>query len=97
MATGEMDHWAGKVGTEFTSAGFRLRLAGVQAFASPGVRPADVTRDRAFLAVFDVLSGGQMPGDLIYALASAGIAPLDVFVNSSVSREYPNRMSAVFN
>ena len=97
LANGEMDRWSAKVGTEFTTAGFRIKLAGVQPLESTGVRPANVTRDSAFRVLFDVLDGGQMPGDIIYGLSASGVGPLDVFISSVGTREYPNRMDAVFN
>jgi hypothetical protein len=97
LATGEMDRWAAKVGTEFNAMGFRLTLAGVQPLQSTGVRPASVARHGAFLVVFDVIAGGQMPGDLIYAMRAPGVGPLDIFIASAATSQFPNRMDAVFN
>lgn len=96
LATGEMDRWAAMVGREFSTAGFRLKVQGVRPFASQGPRP-DAARDSGFLVVFDVQSGGQMPGDLIYAMSSRDIAPIDVFVASAATPEAPGAMHAVFN
>jgi hypothetical protein len=96
LATGEMDRWAGMVGRELNAAGFRLKVQGVRPFASEGPRP-EAARDRGFLVVFDVQSGGQMPGDLIYALSSRDVGPLDVFVASAATAEAPATMHAVFN
>jgi hypothetical protein len=96
LATGEKDGWARLVGTEFTTSGFRLKLTGVSSLPSAGARPPDVTRDAAFLAVFEVLSGGVMPGDLIYRMSTRSQV-LDVFLGSAASREFPNNMHAVFN
>ena len=97
LATGEMDRWSEKVGTEFTAAGFRVKLAGVQPLQSTGDRPANVSRDSAFRVVFDVLAGGQMPGDIIYSMAAPGVGPLDIFISRVGTPEFPNRMDAVFN
>lgn len=96
LATGEMDRWAGMVGKEFNTAGFRLKVQGVRPFVSEGPRP-EAARDAAFLVVFDVQAGGQMPGDLIYALSSRDVAPLDVFMASARTPEAPGAMHAVFN
>ena len=95
LATSEMDRWSRMVGTDFTSGAFRLRLQGVRALNSTGVRPDEV-RDTAFLAVFDVLAGGYMPGDLIYRMTSRNQV-LDVFLANAFTREFPTRMHAVFN
>ncbi len=96
LATGEMDRWARMVGKQFGTTGFTLKVAGVQPLPTSGERPADVTRQAAFLVVFDVLSGGEMPGDLIYTMTSSTHA-LDVFIARAATTEFPNRMHAVFN
>jgi len=96
LATAEMDRWSRMVGSEFTTAGFSLKLMGVQALNSAGVRPPEVTRDAAFVAIFDVLSGGYMPGDLIYRMTSRSQV-LDVFLNNAFTPQFPRRMNAVFN
>ena len=96
LATSEMDRWSRMVGKEFTGAGFRLKLKGVQALNSAGDRPPEVTRDAAFVAVFEVLSGGYMPGDLIYRLSTRDEV-LDIFLANAFTREFPRNMHAVFN
>ena len=96
LATGEMDRWARMVGKPFGTSGFTLNVAGVQPLPTSGERPAEVTRHSAFLVVFEVLSGGAMPGDLIYTMTSSTHA-LDVFLASAATTEFPNRMHAVFN
>ena len=96
LATGEMDRWARMVGKQFGTSGFTLKVAGVQPLPTSGVRPADVTRQSAFLVVFDVLGGGVMPGDLIYTMSSSTHV-LDVFVARAATAEFPDRMHAVFN
>jgi hypothetical protein len=97
LATGEMDRWAGMVGREFQATGIRVKLTGVRALPTAGARPSGVTRQQAFLAVFDPVDGQPMAGDLIYSLSSNGIAPLDVFMLSGGTTEMPLRMHAVFN
>ena len=97
LAHGEMARWSRVVGTEFRAAGFRLKLAGVRPLTSLGARPPTVTRHRAFVAVFDVLGGQAMAGDLIYAMSAPGYGSLDVFLTSAATTEFPYRMQAVFN
>ena len=95
LATSEMDKWSRRVGSDFTTGNFRLRLQGVRALNSSGDRPAEL-RDTAFLAVFEVLSGGYMPGDLIYRMTSRNEV-LDVFLANAFTTQYPRNMHAVFN
>lgn len=95
LADAEQSEWAAQVGSTFAAeGGFRLRLAGVRPLASPGVRPAGVGRERAFVAVFDLLGGATMPGDLIYTMSHGEYAALPVFLSAA---EDPRRMLAVFN
>ena len=96
LATSEMDRWTKMVGSEFTGGGYRLKLMGVQAMNSSGVRPPDVTRDSAFVAVFEVLAGGYMPGDLIYRLSTRNQV-LDIFLANAFTSQFPRNMNAVFN
>jgi hypothetical protein len=95
LATSEMDKWSRRVGSDFTTGNFRLRLQGVRALNSSGDRP-DALRDTAFLAVFEVLAGGYMPGDLIYRMTTRNEV-LDVFLANAFTTQYPRNMHAVFN
>lgn len=97
LAVGEIDQWSRMVGTRFQASGYRLALAGVRPLASSGRRPANVARQKAFLAVFDVLDGQDMPGNMIHSMSAAGRGALDVFLTSAASTEFPRRMHAVFN
>ena len=95
LANAGQAEWAGQVGSEFRiEGGYRLRLVGVQPLNSVGARPADVTRDRAFAALFDVLGGMTMPGDLIYTARHAQYGALPLFLSATGD---PRRMLAVFN
>lgn len=96
LATSEMDRWTKMVGSEFTGSGYRLKLMGVQPMNSAGVRPPDVTRDSAFVAVFEVLAGGYMPGDLIYRMSTRNQV-LDIFLANANTTQFPRNMNAVFN
>jgi hypothetical protein len=97
LKTGGIDAWTRMRGSEFSALGFRLKFLGTRPLISEGERPPEVARRSAFLAVFEIVGGGQMPGDLIYTLATRGVAPFDVFLSSAASARFPNRMHAVFN
>jgi hypothetical protein len=95
LATAGQAEWAAQVGSVFTAeGGYRLRLAGVRPLASSGARPPEVARRSAFVAVFDVLNGMTMPGEMIYNLRHGDYGRLPVFLNAS---DEPRRMLAVFN
>ena len=98
LARGGIGDWERLAGGIFqVTAGFRLRLAGVRPLESGGARPPDLGRASAFLALFDVLDGQDMPGDLIYTMSTTGLGPLDVFLSRAPTAEFPHRMHAVFN
>lgn len=95
LADAEQDEWAAQVGTVFTAeGGLRMRLAGVRPLASQGRRPASISRNRGFLAVFDLLDGRSIPGDLIYSVSHGQYGRLPIFLSAS---DNPRRMLAVFN
>jgi len=94
LAEAEQAEWAAQVGSVFTiEGGYRLKLAGVQPLPSTGRRPAEL-RDRAFAAVFEVLGGATMSGDLIYTASHSQYGSLPLFLSVTGS---PSRMIAVFN
>ncbi len=97
LAHGNIEDWIAAVGTTFRTVAGRLRLAGVQPLESDGVRPREVTRTSAFVAVFDALNGAVLPGDLIYSIYASNIAPFDIFLSSAPTARYPARLHAVFN
>ncbi|HYI63553.1 MAG TPA: hypothetical protein VEW71_01570 [Allosphingosinicella sp.] len=97
LASGSHEQWQALVGSVFAvGGGVRIRLAGVRALQSSGVRPRGLARDRAFVAVFDTLAGATLPGDLIYSAGLARSAPFQIFLSAADSRT-PGRMLAVFN
>ncbi len=73
LERGGFDEWSRQVGSEFqarTEGGTAaLKLVAVNPLNSKGDRPDGVTRDRAFVAVFDAGSA-NVPGDRIYAVNS---------------------------
>ncbi len=98
LADGSYEEWLAQVGSVFAAGGgYGLRLAGVQPLASTGVRPRAVSRERAFLAVFDVTGGGSMAGDLIYTISHPQYGPLPIFLSASTNPNMRGRMLAVFN
>lgn len=95
LADAEQAEWANQVGSVFTlEGGYRLKLAGVSPLPSTGARPSNVTRDRAFEAVFEVLGGATMAGDLIYQASHSQYGSLPLFLSATAS---PSRMVAIFN
>lgn len=98
LAGGTQAEWQSQVGSTFAlGGGTSMRLAGVRPFASPGDRPLSVTRKSAFVAVFDVLGGNSLPGDLIYTATHPQYGPLQLFLSASSDPRAPARMFAVFN
>jgi hypothetical protein len=95
LAEAGQREWAAQIGSVFeVQGGGTMRLAGVRALQSSGARPPSVTRDRAFVAVFDVMNGMTMAGDLIYTISHPQYGPLPIFLSASGN---PRRMMAVFN
>jgi len=97
LATGSYEDWLAQVGKTFAlGGGSGMRLAGVRALASSGPRPNGL-RARAFVALFDPLSGGTMAGDLIYTASNRETGALQLFLSTSTDPRSPARMLAVFN
>jgi hypothetical protein len=98
LANASYDEWAAQVGSVFAIGGATgMRLAGVQALNSGGVRPSSLVRTQAFVAMFDPIGGGTMAGDLIYTANHPQYGPLAIFLQASADARTPARMLAVFN
>ena len=98
LADAGYEEWAAQVGAVFTLGdGTRLTLAGVRAFPSSGARPADVGRDRAFVALFDPGRGQSAAPDLIHDATHAEYGPLPLFLSAASDARTPRRVLAVFN
>ena len=95
LATAEMEDWMAAVGAEFDIAYTRMCLAGVEALAEPGVRPAGLRR-RGFVAVFTLPQGETLPGNLTYRIAHRSYGAFDIFL-AEPSDDRLDRMTAVFN
>jgi len=97
LARAGYDEWSGQLGTTFAVGGGQgMTLAGVRTLQSSGTRPTG-TRDRAFVAVFDVQGGGTMAGDLIYTVSHADYGAFQIFLSAAGDARTPGRMLAVFN
>jgi hypothetical protein len=95
LANAEQAEWQAQVGSDLTvEGGYTIRLAGVRPLTSLGERPASVTRERAFAAVFDVRGGATMAGDLIYTVTHPQYGVMPVFLSATGTAR---RMQAVFN
>jgi hypothetical protein len=98
LADAGYDEWLDQVGSVFTAAGGAgLKLVAVTALDSAGTRPMRLTRNRAFVAKFDVQNRGTMAGDLIYTASHPLYGPFPIFLSASSDPNLPHRMTALFN
>jgi len=98
LADGSFEEWQAQVGSRFAiGGGAVMQLSGVRALTSSGARPASVSRARAFVAFFDPVAGGSLPGDLIYTANHGQYGPLQIFLSAAPAPRAPARMLAVFN
>jgi hypothetical protein len=87
--------WETQIGANFTAnTGQVLKLIDIQRFPADAKRPKNL-RDRAFVARFDIVRGGQMAPDTIYRVNHRRGA-FDIFLSKG-DPEKPRRMLAVFN
>lgn len=95
---GDYPEWLSAVGNIFVAeGGYQLRLAGVEPLGPAGSRPAEVARDRAFQAAFDVRNGMTMAGGLIYTLVHPTHGRIPLLMTASTDPAMVNRMYAVMN
>jgi hypothetical protein len=98
LADASVEQWSEQVGSIFSvGGGTTLKLVGVTALSSPGPRPAQVSRSRAFVAKFDVQNNQTMAGDLIYTANHASYGAFRIFLSASPDPLLPHRMIALFN
>lgn len=94
LATGSVHDWRLQVGSKFTAqTGHVLQLANVQSF--PDSERPEGLRDRAFVARFDVVQGGALPGSQTYRVSHGEGGTFDMHVTSGDPAK-PLRMLAVF-
>lgn len=94
LATAEADVWTAAAGSVFQTPGFTMQLVGIELLSVVGERPDDL-RHQPFIAAFDVLSGGAMPGDLVYTIRHATIPTFDIYLTNHSTNT--RRMFALFN
>jgi len=98
LANASYEEWLDQVGATFAiGGGTTMQLSGVKALASSGVRPASVTRQRAFVAFFDPVGRATLAPDLIYTATHPHYGPLQLFIEAAPAARLPARMMAVFN
>jgi uncharacterized protein DUF6916 len=92
-----LNEWSAQVGSEFRAASeagtTAFKLVDVKALPSAGARPDAVSRDRAFVAVFDAGAAALPPGDRIYAVDHRAGA-MKIFFSAAGAG---TRIEAVFN
>ena len=98
LANANYDDWLAQVGQTFTiGGGYTLKLEGVRAFSAGGTRPTNLSRDRAFVASFDIQNRRTLPGDLIYVVTHPTHGAFQLFMSTATDVRTPGRMLAVFN
>lgn len=96
LRNAERDDWSVQVGSLFRAeTGHVLKLADVQGFPERSARPKQL-RDSAFVARFDITSGGPLPGDLMYRVRHGEGGEFNLFLAAGDPAK-PLRMLAVFN
>jgi hypothetical protein len=100
LAQAGLDEWSRQVGSPFelaTESGASMfKLVAVTPLPSQGERPEQVTRDRAFLAVFEGTGASSAPGNRTYAARHATGA-FDIFVGAADHSGPRPTLGAVFN
>lgn len=101
LAHGSADEWAAIRGQAFTMEGENgavpVLLAEVNLLPSKGVRPPEVSRQRAFSVVFLAAPNRAPAGERTYRLTHPSFPPLDIFINPAHRLPRGVRLSAVFN
>ena len=96
LATAEKGDWALQIGSFFTAqTGHVLKLVKVTGFPQRGARPAGL-RAAAFVAAFDITSGGPLPGDQLLKVNHNEGGAFDIFMSGG-NPVRPLRMLAVFD
>ena len=96
LATAEKGDWALQVGTFFTAqTGHVLKLVKVTGFPQRDTRPTGM-RAAAFVAAFDITSGGPLLGDQLLKVNHNEGGAFDIFMSGG-NPVRPLRMLAVFD
>ena len=101
LATGSADEWRAIVGQVFSveaeSGAVPVLLREVALLASGGVRPPEVSRQRAFSLVFLAAPDRAPAGQRTYRLTHPSYPPLDVHLEPAHRLAKGVRLTAVFN
>jgi hypothetical protein len=101
LAEGSVDEWAAIRGQVFSIDGEKgtqlILLSDVKLLPSKGVRPAQVSRQRAFALVFNAAPGSPLAGERAYRLRHPSYPPLDVYMDPARTTPRSIRLTAIFN
>ena len=101
LAHGSADEWAAIRGQVFAIDGEHgsvpALLSEVNLLPSKGVRPPEVSRQRAFSVVFLAAPDRAPAGERTYRITHASFPPLDIHLNPAHRLPRGVRLSAVFN
>lgn len=101
LAQGSAEEWSAIRGQVFSVMGekgkVQLMLSEVKLLTSKGVRPREVTRQRAFALVFLAPPNTAPEGQRSYRLTHATYPPLDVYLDPANRLAKGVRLTAVFN
>ena len=93
-----LNEWSQHVGSAFVAkaegGSATLKLVAVKPLKTAGERPAKVTRDRSFVAVFDAGAGAPPPGDRIYAVNHVASGDMSIYFSPAGAS---GNIEAVFN
>ena len=95
LASAGKDDWALQAGTFFTAqTGHVLKLVDVQGFRDRASRPRG-PRAEAFVARFEIVSGGHLPGEQLLTVSHKEGGVFDILLTGS-HPSTPQRMLATF-
>jgi hypothetical protein len=101
LAEGSADEWNAIRGQLFSVEGERgtvpILLSEVKLLASKGVRPREVSRQRAFTLVFHAAPGSAPAGERTYRLTHPSYPALDIYLDPARKLAKGVRLTAVFN
>jgi hypothetical protein len=101
LRNGGAGEWSSVVGQVFSIeseiGSVPTLLGGVKPFRSPGLRPGECSRAKAFGVWFNTAPDRAPEGDRTYRLTHPTYPPLDIFLSAGVKMPRGVRFEAVFN
>ena len=101
LAEGSAEEWSAIRGQTFAIEGEKgtvpILLSDVKLLPSKGVRPREVSRQRAFALVFHAAPGSAPAGERAYRMTHASYPPLDIYLDPARKLAKGVRLTAVFN